>query len=249
MPPRSVADVVQQATQFTGRSPTLAVMSRRGMSPARQSGSKFRIGLVSCRVGASGEARKILNTNAASSGRLIMTIETGSDPRGLWRLYLSPPSRRPAQRGRGAWLFRNGKVRIRTMTLASTSTLPRSHRIGRGRPPPYRPNPPSELAQQRATRMACPTREGVRIRSSRRDNRQVAVLPGRANCTLRTPVRLQSQRKHRPAKRRPSEARSTHGRHDRVADDAERGRKRLSSSSLHVAPLRAGSLRSPAASY
>jgi hypothetical protein len=82
---------------------------------------------------------------------------------GLVAALISPPSRRPAQRGRGAWLVCNGKVPLDQDAGEDQHAAPEPlDRLGR--PPLHRPNRPSELAHQRATRAACPTREGVRIR-------------------------------------------------------------------------------------
>ena len=55
-----------------------------------------------------------------------------------------------------------------------TSTPPPSYRISRGRPPPFRSNPPSELAQNKGNTNGLPYPLGVRIRCYRWDDRQVA---------------------------------------------------------------------------
>jgi hypothetical protein len=142
---------------------------------------------------------------------------------------ISPPSRRPAQRGRGVWHRYKKKVPCGTKTLAEmTSTPPPSYRISWGRPPPFRPNPPSELAQNKGNTNGLSYPRGCAdpvLPMGRPSG--CAVLPCRANCALKTPVRLRSrsmitysqpdQRSVVRAKRgRPN------GRSDRIAGNAVR---------------------------
>lgn len=105
------------------------------------------------------ERSAVLNRSTGSTIPLVMPIETGSDPRGLWRLHLSPPSRRPAHRGRGVWLHHHKKVPTGPRCWHQTSASPPRSPIIRGWPPPYRPHRSSERARNRATRTACPDRE------------------------------------------------------------------------------------------
>ena len=164
---------------------------------------------------------------------------------------ISPPSRRPAQRGRGVWHRHKKKVPFGTKTLAEmTSTPPPRYRISRGRPPPFRPNPPSELAQKKGNTNGLSYPRGCAdpvLPMGRPSG--CAVLPCRANCALPNPRQVRVKDPDpvfsiRPAKRRPSEARTTHDRGDRLADDAERYVSGDPRDRLRVASLHAGSLRS-----
>ncbi len=155
---------------------------------------------------------------------------------GLVAAPFSPPSRRPAQRGRGVWHRHKKKVPFGTKTLAEmTSTPPPSYRISRGRPPPFRPNPPSELAQNKGNTNGLSYPRGCAdpvLPMGRPSG--CAVLPCRANCALKTPGQVRVKDLNSifstgpakfstgPAKRRPSEARTTDGQSDRFDDDEER---------------------------
>jgi hypothetical protein len=139
---------------------------------------------------------------------------------------ISPPSRRPAQRGRGAWRAINKEGPIGPRRWRKTSTPPPRHRIGRGRPPPYRPNRPSELARKgQHVRPVLPERVcgSDATRRDKPSGSQFSPL-GRTAPSEHPSDQVSSQSRFRtgPAERRPSAARPTDDRSDRLATNAVR---------------------------
>ena len=168
--------------------------------------------------------------------------QTGSEPRGLWRLRSVHRCRRPAQRGRGCQAFimttegppwdqdagQHGPARRPHVTGSAGGGRRRIGLIGRA----------NSHSKGQHVRPVLPRRGCADPVPPDGTRRQVAVLPVRANCTLRTSIRLdhhlrqavssvrsrpksagycpdihpscsQSRFRIGPAKRRPSEARPT----------------------------------------
>jgi hypothetical protein len=66
----------------------------------------------------------LLNTTKRSGDRFLRYKPNWVRTPGLVAAPVSPPSRRPAQRGRGAWHRNNKKVLYGTKTLANTTSTP-----------------------------------------------------------------------------------------------------------------------------